>query len=185
MLNSQRLILRAVEPSDVDMMYEVENDEWAWRYSDTIAPLSRNMLKEYAISYDANPFNSGQLRLIAIEKDSGNAVGIVDLYEISQRHSRAFIGIYIFKKYRNKGLAEETIRLIEKFARESMHLHQLAAKVENNHIKSENLFSKCGYEMKGCLNDWLSLPDGKFTSMKIYTKKLSDYEIKTRVGCKT
>ena len=64
MLHSQRLHLRALEPSDADFMYEVENDAQAWRYSDTIAPLSRKILRDYALTYDADPFTAGQLRLI-------------------------------------------------------------------------------------------------------------------------
>ena len=50
MLASARLILRAVEPIDADFMFEVENDPLAWRYSDTVAPLSRRQLRDYALA---------------------------------------------------------------------------------------------------------------------------------------
>ena len=173
MLHSQRLHLRALEPSDADFMYEVENDAQAWRYSDTIAPLSRKILRDYALTYDADPFTAGQLRLIITEEGSNNPVGIVDLYEVSQRHQRAFIGIYICKEYRGKGYADETIQLIEDYAHNTLHLHQLGAKVEANHHKAEKLFLDREYKLQGNLEDWLSTPDGKFVSMKIFTKKLS------------
>lgn len=172
MLHSKRLHLRALEPSDADFMYEVENDAQAWRYSDTIAPLSRRILRDYALTYDADPFTAGQLRLIITEEGSNNPVGIVDLYEVSQRHLRAFIGIYICKDYRGKGYAEETIELIEEYAHNNLHLHQLGAKVEDSHVIAENLFTNRGYELKGTLDDWLSTPDGEFVAMKIFSKKL-------------
>lgn len=172
MLHSHRLHLRALEPSDADFMYEVENDADAWRYSDTIAPLSRRILRDYALTYDADPFTAGQLRLIITEEENKAPVGIVDLYDVSQRHQRAFIGIYICKDYRGKGYADETIDLIEDYAHNSLHLHQLGAKVEENHIKAEKLFANRGYKLKGNLEDWLSTPDGNFSSMKILTKKL-------------
>lgn len=172
MLHSKRLHLRALEPSDADFMYEVENDAQAWRYSDTIAPLSRKILRDYALTYDADPFTAGQLRLIITEEGNSNPVGIVDLYEVSQRHQRAFIGIYICKDYRSKGYADETIELIEDYAHNSLHLHQLGVKVEDGYIKGEKLFENRGYELKGTLDDWLSTPDGKFNALKIYTKKL-------------
>ncbi|MCH5237747.1 MAG: GNAT family N-acetyltransferase [Muribaculaceae bacterium] len=176
MLHSHRLHLRALEPSDADFMYEVENDAQAWRYSDTIAPLSRRILRDYALTYDADPFTSGQLRLIITEKDNHTPVGIVDLYEVSQRHLRAFIGIYICRGFRGKGYAEETIDLIEEYAHNTLHLHQLGAKVEEGHIKAEKLFSDRGYEMRGLLKDWLSTPDGKYVGMKIFTKFLAKKE---------
>lgn len=173
MLHSNRLHLRALEPSDADFMYEVENDADAWRYSDTIAPLSRRILRDYALTYDADPFTAGQLRLIIMEEKSKTPVGIVDLYDVSQRHQRAFIGIYICKDFRGKGYADETIKLIEDYAHNSLHLHQLGAKVEENHKTAEKLFISRGYDLKGILNDWLSTPNGEFTAMKIFSKKLS------------
>lgn len=172
MLHSKRLHLRALEPGDADFMYEVENDAQAWRYSDTIAPLSRRILRDYALTYDADPFTAGQLRLIITEEGNSKPVGIIDLYEVSQRHLRAFIGIYICKEYRGKGYADETLQLIEDYAHNNLHLHQLGAKVEASHHSAEKLFSNRKYELRGVLKDWLSSPDGKFTDMKIFTKEL-------------
>ena len=174
MLHSHRLHLRALEPSDADFMYEVENDAQAWRYSDTIAPLSRKILREYALTYDADPFTAGQLRLIITEKENNTPVGIIDLYEVSQRHQRAYIGIYICQDFRGRGYADETLELIEDYAHNTLHLHQLGAKVEDSHTKAEKLFLNRGYELKGNLDEWLSSPDGKFNSMKIFTKKLKE-----------
>ena len=173
MLHSHRLHLRALEPSDADFMYEVENDASAWRYSDTIAPLSRRVLRDYALTYDADPFSAGQLRLIITEKEDATPVGIVDLYDVSNRHQRAYIGIYICKEFRGKGYADETIQLIEEYALNTLHLHQLGAKVEDSHTKAEKIFLNRGYELKGNLDEWLSTPDGKYVGMKIYAKKLS------------
>ena len=172
MLHSGRLHLRALEPSDADFMYEVENDAQAWRYSDTVAPLSRRILRDYALTYDADPFTAGQLRLIITEEDTKTPVGIVDLYEVSQRHQRAFIGIYICKDYRGKGYGDETLELIEDYAHNTLHLHQLGAKVEDSLKRTEQLFLNRGYALKGNLEDWLSTPDGKYAGMKIFTKIL-------------
>lgn len=172
MLHSNRLHLRALEPEDADFMYEVENDAQAWRYSDTIAPLSKRLLRDYAITYDADPFSAGQLRLIITEEGKEKPVGIVDLYDITQRHRHAFIGIYICKEYRGKGYGDETLDLIEEYAHNNLHLHQLGAKVEDNHNIVEDLFKRRGYELKGTLDEWLSLPNGGYSGLKVYTKKL-------------
>lgn len=172
MLHSKRLHLRALEPSDADFMYEVENDAQAWRYSDTIAPLSRRILRDYALTYDADPFSAGQLRLIITEEGNSNPVGIVDLYDVSQRHKRAYVGIYICKDYRNKGYAGETLELLEEYALNTLHLNRLGAKVEDDHPNAEKLFSRRGYELKGVLDEWLSTPDGQFVGLKLFSKKL-------------
>ncbi|MDE6095811.1 MAG: GNAT family N-acetyltransferase [Muribaculaceae bacterium] len=172
MLHSNRLHLRALEPGDADFMFEVENDAEAWRYSDTIAPLSRRILRDYALNYDADPFSAGQLRLIITEEGNNMPVGIVDLYELSQRHLRAFIGIYICSDFRRKGYAEETLHLIEEYARNTLHLHQLGAKIEENHSTAVRCFENLGYKLSGRLEEWLSAPNGKYSNMLIYTKAL-------------
>lgn len=172
MLHSSRLHLRALEPSDADFLYEVENDAEAWRYSDTVAPLSRKVLREYALTYDADPFSAGQLRLLIVEEDSNTPVGVIDLYEVSQRHLRAFIGIYICKGQRGKGYAEEAIRLVAGYAHNTLHLHQLGAKIEEGHPISEKLFTDLGFTCRGRLEEWISTPDGKYSDMLLFTKLL-------------
>ncbi|MDE5875558.1 MAG: GNAT family N-acetyltransferase, partial [Muribaculaceae bacterium] len=159
MLHSNRLHLRALEPSDADFLYEVENDHEAWRYSDTVAPLSRKVLREYALTYDADPFSAGQLRLIISEEGNSNLIGIIDLYDVTSRHQRAFIGIYICKEFRKKGYAEEAIRLIEEYAHNTLHLNQLGAKVDESHETVVKLFSNLGYKQSGRLEEWISTPD--------------------------
>ena len=172
MLHSSRLHLRALEPDDADFMYEVENDAEAWRYSDTIAPLSRAILRDYALNYDADPFAAGQLRLIVTEEGIEKPVGIIDLYQISPRHRRAFIGIYICKEYRGKGYASEAFELIEDYARKTLQLHQLGAKIEDDHNAAKSIVEARGYELKGKLDEWLITPDGNFSPLLVYTKLL-------------
>ena len=99
-------------------------------------------------------------------------VGIVDLYEVSQRHLRAFIGIYICKEFRGKGYADEALRLIEEYAQNTLHLHQLGAKIEESHTRAVKRFSELGYKCSGKLHDWLSAPNGQYSNMLIYTKSL-------------
>ena len=172
MSEKQRLNIRALEPGDADFMYEVENDSSAWRYSDTVAPLSRRILRDYALNYDADPFSAGQIRLIVTEEGNNTPVGIVDLYELSQRHLRAFVGIYICSDYRRHGYAAEAISMMEKYAFHTLHLHQLGAKIEETNTHAIRLFESLGYECRGRLKEWLSAPDGCYSDMLIYTKSL-------------
>lgn len=173
MSDTIKIQLRAVEPSDADFMYEVENDAAAWRYSDTIAPLSRRILREYALNYDADPFSAGQIRLIITDAVNNTPVGIIDLYDISQRHLRAFVGIYICKDFRGKGYAQEALHQIEYYAKTTLHLNTLGAKIEDGHEHATKLFEENGFTKCGCLPNWLSAPDGKYSDMLLYIKLLT------------
>jgi diamine N-acetyltransferase len=165
MLTNGKIRLRAPEPLDADFMYEVENDTSAWRYGDTVAPLSRRILRDYAMNYDADPFASGQLRMIVTENETDTPVGIVDLFDISRLHRRGMTGIYILPQYRAKGYALLALSALRRYAREALHLHQLTALVEPDNGVSLALFRKAGFETSATLSDWLARPDGSFTDV--------------------
>ena len=164
------LELRAIELDDTDMIYEIENDVEAWKYGDIVAPISKRILEDYALTYDADPFISGQLRLIIQEINKKRPIGIIDLYDITQRHKRAFVGIYILKKYRYNGLGGKSLNLIEEYAKNTLHLNQLGAKIDVSNKISLNLFEKKGFIVRGILPQWIEVENAKFTDLKIYSK---------------
>lgn len=166
--------LRAVEPIDADMMYEVENDSGCWRYGETIAPISRRIIREYALTYDADPFSARQLRLIITSKSEGCScqAGVVDLYEIDPIHRRAFVGIYILPSFREKGIAGAALHLLEDYARNTLRLRKLAARIESINLSSIRLFEEAGFEKSALLTDWFSLAEGGFSDLLIYTKSI-------------
>ena len=46
-LINDRIYLRAVEPEDMDVMYEMENDPSMWDISNFTVPYSRYVLRQY------------------------------------------------------------------------------------------------------------------------------------------
>ncbi len=158
------LRLRALEPEDADMMYEAENDEAAWKYSDYLAPLSRELLHHYALTYDADPFRSGQLRLIIEKNDT--PVGILDLFEISPRHLRAEIGIYLFPQFRGKGFGTEALLAAKDYCKNRLCLHQLGATIAESNFQALRSFQRAGFCISGLRPDWLRTSDG-FESIQL------------------
>lgn len=152
------LKLRAVEPEDADMMYEAESDEAAWAYSDYLAPLSRELLRQYALTYDADPLRSGQLRLI-IENEN-TPVGILDIFDISSRHLRADTGIYLLPDYRRKGLGVRSLELAKEYCRKRLGLHQLSATIAQSNATAKHCYEKAGFRPTGIRPDWLRTSDG-------------------------
>ena len=157
-MENSELRLRAVEPEDAEMMYRAEDDPAAWRYSDYLAPLSLELLREYALTYDADPLRSGQLRLI-IEAD-GKAAGILDLFEISARHLRADTGIYLLPDFRAKGLGPLALEAAKTYCRLRLGLHQLTASVAKSNFNALGCYRKAGFTSTGRRRDWLRMAKG-------------------------
>ena len=76
--NQESVRLRALEPSDLELLYLWENDPEVWRVSETIAPISRERLARLIKDQDYDIHASRQMRLM-IDVDNV-AVGCVDLF---------------------------------------------------------------------------------------------------------
>lgn len=166
------ITLRALEPSDADFMYNIENDSEAWRYAERVAPISRSQLRDYALNYDANPFAAGQLRLVIVERTSGTPVGLLDFYDISVPHRRAYIGIYILPEFRGKSFATEALLCAGDYARLHLHLRLLVAYIDGDNYGSINLFKKARYTLHSPIEGWFENPGAAPSSLIIATHTL-------------
>ncbi|GHU83155.1 N-acetyltransferase [Bacteroidia bacterium] len=159
-LESENLLLRALEPEDLDVLYQWENDSDLWKYGSTLTPYSKFALRDYLDNSLQDIFHSRQLRLMIIDKKTGKAIGTIDLYDYEPIHLRTGIGILLDAAYRNKGLGMEALHLSKEYAFRFLHLKQLYAYVPQTNIPSIKLFNKCGYVQAGILKSWLKIRDG-------------------------
>ena len=152
--------LRAVEPADVDTMYVWENDIEVWRVSASTAPCSRHALAELVESMRYDIYAARQLRLV-IEDLTGRAVGAIDLYDFDPQNLNTGVGILVYdKEDRGKGLATEALQMVEQYAREVLHLHQLWCCVGADNGASLALFEGAGFEQVGIKREWRRVGDG-------------------------
>lgn len=148
-----RLRLRAPEPSDLEMLYGLENLPEVRDVSCFDAPVSRQMLADYLIGYSADISRDRQLRLIA-EVD-GEAAGAVDLYDYSACHSRAMVGVAVLPEWRGKGVGLAMLTHAAEYCRIKLSLHQLCAFVARYNEPSLRLFAAAGFKTSGCLRSWI------------------------------
>ncbi len=157
-LNGKTLKLRAMEPSDIDVMYEWENDPETWIYSNTQTPFSRFYLEQYIINSHSDIYTEKQLRLV-INNKKGETIGCVDLFEFDPKNRRAGVGILITKEHRKKGYAAETLDIVINYAKNILSLHQLFCNIAANNKQSIELFKKKGFTEAGCKKEWLLSED--------------------------
>lgn len=155
MINDGIIGLRAVEPTDVDLLFLWENDSDSWRYGWNRAPLSRHQLWTYANNYDSEPIRAGELRMIVVELSSGEEVGCVDLTDIDAINSRAQVGIYIKSSCRGKGYGARSLALLIDYSSAMLSLHQLWAVIGRDNGASIAIFEKVGFKSCGCLRSWI------------------------------
>ncbi len=155
MLKNNQIILRAIEPNDIDFLFDLENDMKLWHITQTLVPFSRFDMEQYIISVQKqDPFAAGQVRFVITLVENDQPIGFVDLFNINPINQRAGIGIVIIEKFRGKNYGNYAIDLIEKYAFEILNLHQLYCNVEENNLSSLRLFEKHGFTVVGLKKDW-------------------------------
>lgn len=153
-LKGKTLKLRAMEPADIDLMYEWENDPEIWMYSNTHTPFSRFHLEQFVINSNCDIYTDKQLRLMITNPD-GITVGSVDLFEFDGRNRRAGIGLLIAKEFRNKGYASEALDIVTDYVQKTLNLHQLFCNIAANNKTSIKLFSNKGFVKTGEKKQWI------------------------------
>lgn len=165
------ILLRALEPQDVDTLYEWENDPTVWSVGITLAPYSRRQLWDYVNSYDADIYAAKQLRLMVVERESGMTVGTIDLFDFDPANSRCGVGILIAPEFQRRGYGEATLQAIADYCRSRLSLHQLYCTVGAGNAASRALFEKCGFSISGRLRSWIRR-GGRYEDAYLYQKML-------------
>lgn len=182
LLRNGALSLRPVEPEDALAMWEMESDPTQWIQNGMMAPYSLRNLKEYALQYRADPFAEGQLRLMLVDKNVTEPVGIVDLYDISAPNRTAWVGIYIRPAFRGNGIGRKALQMLEDYCRRLLNLRILAAKIASENAASQRLFAKAGYIECGRLRDWLVSAD-RSQDILIFQKHLITHHYNLKNSC--
>lgn len=155
-----KIILRPLEPRDIDLMYQWENNMEIWNVSNTKTPFSRFILAEYLKESAKDIYETKQLRLM-IETLKGEPVGAVDLFDFDPYHMRAGIGILIHNPdNRNHGYASDALQAMFDYARDFLGLKQLYANIAKSNGVSIHLFEKTGFVRTGTKLNWLKTTKG-------------------------
>ncbi|MCF1422668.1 GNAT family N-acetyltransferase [Mangrovimonas futianensis] len=160
-LKGDQVYLRALEPEDLEFIYEIENDETVWEVSLTQTPYSRYLIKQYLENAHKDIYEVKQLRLV-ICLHSSETVGLIDLFDFDVQNKRAGVGILInSQEQRYKGFGKEALQLIVKYCKKHLGLHQLYCNIAENNKPSLKLFQNQGFEIVGLKKDW-NLVQGAF-----------------------
>lgn len=152
--------LRAIEKSDLECLYNWENDPSNWSYSYTYTPFSKDVLKLYIEQAGQDIYTSKQLRLMIDLEDNGatRTIGCVDLFDFEPRHQRAGVGILIGNEAdRKNGHASEALKQLITYAFTTLNLNQLFCNIAIDNTASLALFTKHGFSITGTKKQWLHI----------------------------
>ncbi|MBM3403453.1 MAG: GNAT family N-acetyltransferase [Bacteroidetes bacterium] len=171
----EKVMLRAVEPGDVELLYVWENDPTIWHLGSLSAPLSRFVLDQYVMNANDDIYASRQIRFMIEKVTKGRpagAIGTIDLFDFDPKNMRAGIGILIQQEERGKGYALESLHLLLEYCFQTIGMHTVYAGIPENNLPSIRLFERAGFIQSGMRKEWLK--SGNQWINELFYQKLKD-----------
>jgi ribosomal-protein-alanine N-acetyltransferase len=151
MLTTERLLLRALEPADLNATYlSWLNDPAVNRYLETrFLPQTMEALQGYWQAHRDD--SSSPWFAICLQAD-GRHIGNIKLGPIQWLHRRADLSLFIGDPTCwGKGYASEGIAVVRDWAFAELDLQKLNAGIYAGNLGSRRAFEKCGFSLEGTL----------------------------------
>ena len=82
-------------------------------------------------------------------KNNGEVIGVIDLYDISNKNKRAKIGYWIGKEHRGKGFASEAVKAVLNIGFKKMKLNKISAETLKDNYGSNKLLKRLEFKEIG------------------------------------
>ena len=147
-VKGKKVVLRAVEIKDAELLQEMINDEeierMMWGYS---FPVSYHQQVNWIQSL---PNDNSVFR--AIIEVNEEAIGTIILSNIDLRNGNAQIHLKLAKSSnRGKGYGSDAVIALSAYAFNELRLNCIYCRVNEENIASQKMFTKCGFIKEGKL----------------------------------
>jgi len=177
-LQNDILKLRAPEPEDLESLYNWENMPAYWETGNTRQPYSMFALREYISQSNSSLYESNQLRLMMVDRITGETVGTVDLFDFDLHNGRIALGLFVAPGFQKKGYAKTALQLVEEYVFGFLKINQLYCHIAKNNPASIQMFEKENFS-KTILKNWIKSSSG-FEDIIVFQQFIDDYNAKKR-----
>lgn len=168
-LETGRLLLRAISDMDMEQIYLLRSDPDSMKY------LGKDLMqnKEEALELIrklqvAHQTNEGITWAIVLKDNPSRLIGTGGFWKITKEHYRAEIGYMLLPAYFNKGYMSEALQKMISFAFDEMNLHSIEANINPNNLASEALLVKTGFVKEAYFKENFYY-NGNFEDSAIYS----------------
>ncbi len=144
MLKGNNIVLRSLQVSDRELLFEVENNTDNWKYGTENKQYTKEELTNYIANAKQDITNAGQFRFVIDFENT--PIGFIDLFDYTT--DSAGIGVIIAKDYRRRGFAKEALHLLSIYSFETLNFKKLDCNIEKDNLASIKLFTSCGFELE-------------------------------------
>ena len=168
-LENDLIMLRLMELSDVDEIYEVATDERIWEHI-AYALSTKEEVEKYVHSQVRLNESEERLVLVIIDQETNKIIGSTSIYEISKEHSRCEIGsTWLTPSYWRTAVNTNCKYLLLQHVFETLELERVQLKTDNLNIRSQNAIMRIGAKFEGRLRSHMRRKDGTMRDTMLYS----------------
>jgi len=168
-LQTGRLLLRRMEPSDLEAVYFLRSNEEVMRYIDkeraTSMGEAQALMDRLCGSIDNNEAITWAM---ALKEAPGQLIGHIGLWRVDKAHHRAEIGYTLHPGHWNKGLMKEALQEVIRYGFEDMRLHSIEAHINPGNAASEKILENAGFVAEAYFRE-SHLFNGQFLDTKVFS----------------
>ena len=174
-LETARLVLREIIPTDAGDLFHIFSDEEAMRYWSfrpyTSVDQARGLIERIA---EATLAGAGIHWAITLRGDE-RLVGKCGYNEWRKTHRRGDISYIVAREQRGKGIVSEALGAMLDYGFDHMNLHSVEAGVTPGNDASTRMLQRLGFRLEGHLRENF-LTDRGFVDSLIYSLLRSDWD---------
>jgi ribosomal-protein-alanine N-acetyltransferase len=167
-LETPRLVLRNIQHSDAEVLFELRSNPEMLRYLDR-APMQSLQEAHELIDKNLDAFHKNEGILWALSlPDQPEMMGTITFWKMDKANYRAEIGYMLDLKYQGKGYMGEALNAVLKYGFETLKLHSVEANINPGNEASRLLLERAGFVREAYFRENYYF-DGKFLDSAIYS----------------
>ncbi|NSW52808.1 MAG: GNAT family N-acetyltransferase [Anaerolineae bacterium] len=175
-LESQSLILRKIDPSDIDAIFAIYSNQRIFEYAGILVKKNRDTVLK-SISHFERDFNK-RTRIkwgIARREQPATVIGIIEATGFNQPINQVTIGYFLHPDYWHQGYATEAVRILCTFLVEDAGFNRIEAEVMPANLYSKKVLLKNGFVLEGVLRQGRLWPGKGIIDLEIYSLLAQDW----------
>jgi [ribosomal protein S5]-alanine N-acetyltransferase len=155
-LQTARLDLRPLAPTDVGALFALKSDAVVQRYGSHVAWTALQQAVDY-IERDRQGMAEGQhAQLAIVRREDGAMVGTCNLYALDAQCRRADVGYALLPSAWGRGYANEAVTALLDWGFEHLLLNRVEADIDPRNAASARALERLGFTREGHLRErWI------------------------------
>lgn len=150
-LADEQVVLRCWNEADVPQQMNAFRDPVFLTYSDW-QPVSNDEARQRLHEQEQSRVRGEQINFAVVERDNSRLLlGGASLNWISEKDRRASLGYWLAPPARGRGVASRSVRLIARWAFDTLHLARLEITCGPDNFGSQSVARRCGFSLEGLL----------------------------------